>query len=167
MPGSLLNSRWHFSLELLLPSSHSKVPSLVWTVYHTRWSRLPPPTLSSELFNDMPNFHIYQAHKVNLGIPILNPSEPLLEATSCRPISLNQCLAKVLDKDIKVYPISVILFLNAYNSFFNIFSPPKQIKIDDFHLIIGHKIQKTPQLDFHLSLTIKINGALTQGPSFE
>jgi len=45
-------------------------------------------------------------------------------------------------------PISIVLFLIAYNSLTNIISIPKEIKLcayaDDFHLLIEHSKRKNP-----------------------
>uniref|UniRef100_W8C2B6 RNA-directed DNA polymerase from mobile element jockey n=1 Tax=Ceratitis capitata TaxID=7213 RepID=W8C2B6_CERCA len=49
-------------------------------------------------FNDILNSHIPQSYKTSLIIPILKPNKNKTTITSYRPISLNSCIAKLLDK---------------------------------------------------------------------
>nr|AAA74495.1 unknown protein [Drosophila teissieri] len=52
----------------------------------------------TKLFNEIFNSHIPQAYKTSLIIPILKPNTDKTKTTSYRPISLNCCIAKKLDK---------------------------------------------------------------------
>jgi len=50
------------------------------------------------LYNNILNAHIPQQFKISNIIPILKPDSNKTEITSYRPISLNSCLSKVMDK---------------------------------------------------------------------
>jgi len=50
------------------------------------------------LYNEIHSSHIRQSFKLSLLLPILKPHKPQTDIKSYRPISLNSCLAKILDK---------------------------------------------------------------------
>jgi len=76
--------------KLLLNISTNYIPSppLLWTA-----SPIP-----LNYFSNILNTHIPQAYKVSLVLPILKPQKPQIELKSYRPISLNPCISKILDK---------------------------------------------------------------------
>lgn len=103
-----------------------------------------------QLFNNIFNSHIPQTYKTSLIVPVLKPKADMTLVSSYRPISLNCCLAKVLDKIIAKrlwWYATRNRLLNAHQFGFK----PGKATYDSL-LYIDHVITRTLSSSKHTSL---------------
>jgi len=95
----------------------------------------------TKLFNEILNSHIPQAYKTSLIIPILKPNTDKTKTSSYRPISLNCCIAKTLDKIIAKRLWWLVTYNNLIN--YNQFGFKKGKSTSDCLLYVDYLITKS------------------------
>jgi len=101
-------------------------------------------------FNSILDSSIPQAYKHSLVLPILKPKKPKTDIKSYRPISLNACLAKTLDKIIAKRLWWFVLNNNLINS--NQIGFRRGRSVIDSLLLVDHIATRSLSLKKHVTL---------------
>jgi len=120
-----------------------------------------PPSFKIRIlnhYNNILNTHIPQAYKVSLVLPILKPQKPQIEPKSYRPISLNPCIAKILDKIIAKRLWWFVLTNKLIHN--NQFGFKRGKSVLDSLLYVDHLATRSLSLKRHLSI-ISLNNSTT------